>query len=66
MHALKVRVETPAGQPAAWFDRSLIIGAAGTDIRLPIAFNEQSGKWKVEVSDLYTGKSTDATFEVVR
>lgn len=66
MHALKVRVETPAGQPAAWFDRSLIIGAAGTDIRLPIAFNEQPGKWKVEVSDLYTGKSTDATFEVVR
>lgn len=65
-HALKVRLTTPTGTPSNWFDRTVITDTQGSNIRLPIAFNEQPGTWQVEVNDLYTGKSAVASFEVIR
>jgi hypothetical protein len=67
LHALKVRVTTPAGEPSAWFDRTVITDSHGsTNFSLKIAFNELPGAWKVELSDLYTGKSTVTDLQIVR
>ena len=67
LHALKVRLTTPAGEPATWFDRTVITASHGnTNINLKIAFNELPGTWKVELSDLYTGKSKVTDLQIVR
>ena len=67
LHALKLRVTTPAGETSPWFDRTMITAPNGsTNIPLKIAFNELPGTWKVEVSDLYTDNSTVTDIRVVR
>jgi len=65
-HALTVRATTPTGEPATWFDQTVISSAQGATVRLPVAINEQPGTWRVEVRDLYTGKSAVSAVEVVR
>ena len=57
LHALKVRVTTPNGGEARWFDRSVVVGPSGAEVELPVAFNEQSGDWTVAVTDLYSGET---------
>jgi hypothetical protein len=65
-HALTVRATTPTGEPAIWFDQTVISSAEGATVRLPVATNEQPGTWRVEVRDLYTGKSAVSAVEIVR
>ncbi|MAE65030.1 MAG: hypothetical protein CMJ18_12235 [Phycisphaeraceae bacterium] len=62
LHALRLRVTTPDGEAAKWFDRSLIVGPRGAEFDLPVASNEQAGTWKVETTDLYTGKAAMGQF----
>ena len=64
LHALKLRVTTPDNQPAAWFNRSVMVGPGGAQIALPLAHNEQIGDWTVQATDLYTGKSALSRFQV--
>ena len=64
LHALKVRVTTPDGGPARWFDRSVVVRPGGGGVDLPIALNEQPGAWQVEATDLYTGRAAVARFTV--
>ena len=63
-HALKLRVTTPQGDAAPWFDRSITVGTQGAEVSIPIAHNEQAGTWKVEATDLYTGKTATSRFTV--
>jgi hypothetical protein len=64
LHALKLRVTAPDGRPAGWFDQTVIVGEQGAEITLPLAHNEQAGKWTVEATDLYTDKAGVCTFRV--
>ena len=64
LRALKVRVTTPDGREARWFDRSVMVGPLGAQISFPIALNEQSGSWTVTATDLYTGDAASASFVV--
>ena len=64
LRALKVRVTTPDGAEARWFDKSVMVGTLGAQISFPIAINEQSGTWSVTATDLYTGDSASASFVV--
>ena len=64
LRALKVRVTTPDGREARWFDKSVMVGTLGAQISFPVALNEQSGTWSVTATDLYTGDSASARFVV--
>ncbi len=64
LHALKLRVTTPDDQPAAWFNRSVMVGPGGAELALPLAHNDQLGQWTVQVTDLYTDRSMLARFQV--
>ncbi len=63
-HVLRFKFLDPGGKERPYYART-VLGEKGTGgCRLPLAFNEQGGKWTVEVLDLSTGLSARAQFEV--
>lgn len=63
-HAVNLRVTTPEGTPADWFDRSLVVDAESQQVQLPFAFNDPEGVWRVEAVDLYTGQAGTAQLDL--
>jgi hypothetical protein len=64
LHAVRVRVRTPAGEVAEWLNRELMVDGRGQDCDLPVAFNDPVGRWTVEATDLYTEKTTITGYRV--
>ena len=64
LRALKVRVTAPNGAAANWFDQTLVVDGTGQVLRFPVAWNEQTGKWTVRVTDLSSDRSGEAHFVV--
>jgi hypothetical protein len=61
LHAVRIRAQTPEGQPAEWLDQVVLVGPAGGEVTLPFAYNDPVGKWTVRAMDLYTDQGTTAT-----
>jgi hypothetical protein len=64
LHAVRVRVKTPAGEVAEWLERELMVDGRGQGCDLPVAFNDPVGRWTVEATDLYTEKTTTTGYRV--
>jgi hypothetical protein len=64
LHAVRVRVKTPAGEVAEWLNRELMVDDRGEACDLPVAFNDPVGRWTVEATDLYTEKTTTTGYRV--
>ena len=64
LHAVRVRVKTPAGEIAEWLNRELMVDGRGQGCDLPVAFNDPTGDWTVEATDLYTEKTTTTGYRV--
>ena len=63
-HAAAIRVHQPGGMHAEWFDQVVVVEPEGTDIVLPIAYNDATGAWTVRAVDLYTNEAAEARFVV--
>jgi hypothetical protein len=59
-HAIRLTATTPSGQPAEWFNRTLIVGDQLVPFALPFACNDPTGDWQVQATDLYASRSTTA------
>jgi len=64
LHAVRVRVKTPAGEVAEWLNHELMVDSRGQGCDLPVAFNDPVGSWTVEATDLYTEKTTTTRYRV--
>ena len=64
LHAVRVRVRTPAGEAAEWLNRELMVDDQGQGCDLPVAFNDPVGRWTVEATDLYTERITTTRYMV--
>jgi hypothetical protein len=64
LHAVRVRVRTPAGEIAEWLNRELMVDGLGQGCDLPVAFNDPVGRWTVEATDLYTEETTATGYRV--
>jgi hypothetical protein len=64
LHAVRVRVKTPAGEVAEWLNRELMVDGRGQGCDLPVAYNDPVGRWTVEATDLYTDKTTTSRYMV--
>ncbi len=62
VHAVKVRAVGPDGGDAPWFSQTEFVEDGKATIGLPIAHNEQPGKWTVTATDLYTGLTDEHSF----
>jgi hypothetical protein len=63
LHALRLRVQAE-GKHLDWLDRNVIVGAEPVTFPLPIAFNDPVGRYDIRATDLFTGKTVEASLEV--
>ncbi len=63
-HPVMIRAITPAGLPAAWLDRTVIVGRQPLELTLPFAYNDPPGDWQIRAVDLFGNQGTTATLHV--
>lgn len=61
-----VRVELcgPDGQPREWHDGVHFAAAEGTEVRLPLALNAETGAWTVRLTEVITGEESIINVQV--
>ncbi|MCC7500123.1 MAG: beta-galactosidase trimerization domain-containing protein, partial [Bryobacterales bacterium] len=64
VHPVRLRVFTPNGRPAGWFDRTALVGRQPAEWILPLAYNDPVGDWTVRAVDLLTDRSVTARLRV--
>jgi hypothetical protein len=63
-HPVMIRAITPAGLPAAWLDRTVIVGRQPLEVTLPFAYNDPPGDWQIRAVDLFGNQGSTATLHV--
>jgi hypothetical protein len=60
----RIAVADPEGHPVAWLSGHQLAVHGRLQRRLPLAVNEQTGRWSVKVTDILTGQVMAGTFLV--
>jgi len=63
MHAVKMTVHAGDRQ-LEWHDRSFLVGSKPLSIRMPVAYNDPLGEYRVEFTDLFTNITYAAKLSV--
>jgi len=58
LHSIKLRAVMPNGQPAVFWDRSILVSRNPEQVVLPLAWNDASGTWKITFSDLFSPETS--------
>jgi hypothetical protein len=61
---VRLDLEDPAGRPSELYSRNVLLKSAAETERIPLAFNDPPGRWRVRVLDVMTGQAQDLHFEV--
>ena len=61
---LHLDVVAPDGKPVAYYSGNLWTASGSAVWRVPLALNDQTGKWSVRVRDVLSGQTATATIEV--
>ncbi len=64
LRAVKLQVRLPNGAAADWIDSVALVGRQGAAVDVPVAFNDPKGTWTVTATELCTGRSATAQFQV--
>ena len=64
-HVLRIELAPSDGQVAKGMTERIIANTAVCEADVPIAWNDPPGKWRVRATDVATGTSAEAAFEVV-
>jgi len=54
LHSIKLRAVMPDGKPAAFWDRSIMVGKEPAEVILPLAWNDTVGPWQITFTDLFS------------
>ncbi|MDD4870020.1 MAG: beta-galactosidase [Kiritimatiellae bacterium] len=63
-HAVFVELKDPTGQSAEWARQVVILQNGKATVRLPVAFNDVSGKWRLRATELFSGASDEICWRV--
>jgi len=63
LHAARLRVYT-GDRHLEWFDRNIVVGRSPVTARLPVAFNDPTGTWRIELKDAYRKQTTSVIVKV--
>jgi hypothetical protein len=63
-HALRVRLFDPAGQLAGAYSGVRVLDAASAEWRVAFAPDAAAGRWRIEVTDMLSGKTASAALEL--
>ncbi|MCS7253652.1 MAG: beta-galactosidase [Armatimonadota bacterium] len=65
-HLIRIKVLGPDGKERRHYARTVYGNGALFKTSLPIAFNDQLGKWQILAKDVLTGRKASATFRLQR
>ena len=54
----------PAGTSTMWGRQPVLLAGGAGRVRIPIAYNDRPGTWRVRATDLWSGKSAEATWTI--
>jgi len=63
-HVFHLDVIDPSGKIVDYYSGNLIAAQGHAAMRLPIAFNDSTGQWKIRVKDLLSGQTRTAAVEI--
>ena len=63
LHAFRIRV-TNGREHLDWLDQIVIVGEEAAEFPIPVAFNDPTGRWQVEATDLFTNEPVTAELAV--
>lgn len=64
LHGIKLTVTAPDGSSADWLEQVLLADRAGTQVTLPIAYNDPAGEWTITATDVLPTAPATTKFEV--
>jgi glycosyl hydrolase family 42 (putative beta-galactosidase) len=65
LRVIRLEIETPAGKAYDLYSRNVLVRATPHTERVPLAYNDPEGRWRVRAHDLITGQPLEATFDLV-
>lgn len=54
----------PAGNRPLWGRQTALLESGAAQVKLPVALNDASGTWRLRATELFSGKSAEATWMV--
>ncbi len=61
---IRLEFETPEGQTPKALSQNLLMEATSLTERVPLAYNDPKGRWRVSANDVMTGKTAEAAFDL--
>jgi beta-galactosidase len=59
-----VEVTDPAGNRPLWGRQTVLLQGGAAAMKLPMAYNDQPGKWRLRATELFSGRSAEAAWVV--
>ncbi len=64
LHPVNLRVFTPGGKPADWFNQTVLVDSKPVDWTLALARNDPRGEWTIRAVDLLTNQAGSVRLRV--
>jgi hypothetical protein len=63
-NCLRIEVLSPEGRPLGHYGQNVLTGTRSTKVSVGLARNDPSGTWRLRATDVATGTSATAAFQV--
>jgi len=63
-HCLRIEVLAPDGKRLRYYAQNVLSDKAQTRVAIPLALNDPPGVWRLQVTDVATGRTANAAFTV--
>ncbi len=63
-HAIALELTRPDGKPARWARQVVLLKHGAATVRLPVAFNDAIGTWRLQATELFSGRRARVTWKV--
>jgi len=59
-----VEVIDPGGRKPLWGQQVVLLADGSGQVQVPVAYNDMPGKWRLRATELFSGKSDEASWVV--
>ena len=63
-HAVWVEITDPQGQRPLWGQQVLVLEHGSGRVQITVAYNDLPGPWRLRVTELFSGQSSEATWHI--
>jgi hypothetical protein len=63
-HAVWVEITDPQGQQPLWGQHVVVLDRGVGQVQIPIAYNDQAGRWRIKATELFSNRSGEASWDI--